>query len=108
MIPEDCYQRPCARKVFVRTVFEPRNRFALLAIEGRLRSSKLRRLLQMFVEPLANQVVLFFFVWVKPSILPQVADGVEYPKLPLGIFVDVSNNESQIHCTFNQLPKLLR
>ncbi len=51
----------------------------------------------MLVEPASNQVVLFFFVWIKLPFLPQVSDSVEHSKLLLRVFVHVCNYKSQIH-----------
>jgi hypothetical protein len=97
VILKNCYQRPSMSEVFVCTVLEPRDRFALFAIERWLRSGKPGRLFQVFVEPSSNQLMLFFFVWIKLSLLSQVKYSLEHPKLPFRIFVDIGNNESQVH-----------
>jgi hypothetical protein len=53
-------------------VFEPRNRSALLAIKRRLGSCKARRLLQIFMKPPADRIVMFFFMRVELSRITEI------------------------------------
>jgi hypothetical protein len=59
-------------KVLSCAVFEPRNRSALLAIKRRLGSCKARRLLQIFMKPPADRIVMFFFMRVELSRITEI------------------------------------
>src|SRR2546425_610078 len=83
--------------MFVCTVLKPRNSFVLLSIERGLRGCESSGFFQIFVEPLSNQVVLFFFVRIKLPFLTQIVDSVEHSELHLRVLVDVSNHKSKVH-----------
>jgi hypothetical protein len=65
-------------------VFEPGNRFALLALKRALGSCKARRMLEIVIEPPTNRIVLTFFVRIELSCVTESPNRTEYSERPLG------------------------
>src|SRR5258705_3579197 len=97
MLLEDCHESPYLPDVGLRAVSEPANRLVFLAPVGRLRRRKPGWPAQPRAKPMAQRVVLFFFVGIEQPPVAQVPDSMKDAAQALGILVDIGHDKSQIH-----------